>query len=64
MEEKDVKVGDVVDGLFLISICGNLLMCEGITPFDRGEEEEEGCSVGPLKEVEEWEHYEQEADRE
>ena len=61
MRNEDIKVGDVVDGLFVISICDGLLMCEGTTAFDRGEEEEseEGCPIGNLKDIELWERYEQ-----
>jgi hypothetical protein len=44
----------------IISVCDNLLLCEGITLFDRGEEdEEEGCLIGTLEEVDVWERYEE-----
>lgn len=61
-KEEDEKVGDLVDRMCVIAICDNLLMCEGITLFDRGEEEgEEGCPLGSLAAIEVWEEkYENE----
>jgi hypothetical protein len=57
-EKEDIKVGDILEGMYVISIYDNLVMCEGITPFDRGEEEEEGCPVGTIEEIEIWERLE------